>query len=762
MRAVASGLVSICLLSCTDISPSPSTRASPPDATTSSGVLDPHQPDTDEPDGSAATAADMDGSTMGRGLNDATPGDFLAPCEHNDECDSGYCVQSEAGQVCSRLCTDSCPTDWACRQAIDAGGSDPTFICIQLPETLCKPCQIDADCNYGSAGSHRCVSLGKTGRFCGLKCSQGSCPNGYGCAAVTLADGSSDEQCVPDSAECPCIKRYDGFSTPCESTNGLGACSGSRTCDSALGEWTACSARDAVEEVCDGLDNDCDGLVDAQIAAEPCAESNQWGSCGGQMHCTAGALDCDARVPTPEFCDLVDNDCNGAIDDDLGVVSCGVGLCAKSVLACDGGVAGVCDALAEATAEVCDGADNDCDGHVDEAIELGTTACGLGECSHVEANCVAGQPNICDAYQGDSAERCDGIDNDCNGLTDELWPAKGTACDGADPDQCAGGVWTCGNEGGGLLCAGDEVNFYEVCDGVDNDCNGLTDDGLGESPCGVGACAHVVFHCSSGVFQSCYPKAGASPNDVPDADFVDSNCDGIDGNPLRAFFVDSVSGEDFHSGSAKQPLKSIAAALAKASVGGRDQILVSAGTYPGALVLKSGIGIYGGYNAATGWARSAGNTTLITGHATLVSGTDIALPTTLSHLTIDADSASGLGASSYGIILRNADGVVLQDCTVSAGSGGPGQHGPSGQAGSVGSAGKDGKPGCEDGGSVFCSSCGGPPGGLGASAQCPGIANAGGGGGGSGKGDGSGTAGAQGSHGAPGGFGGSSGLNGHP
>ncbi|MBK9466231.1 MAG: hypothetical protein IPN56_15950 [Chitinophagaceae bacterium] len=79
---------------------------------------------------------------------------------------------------------------------------------------------------------------------------------------------------------------------------------------------------------------------------------------------------------------------------------------------------------------------------------------------------------------------------------------------------------------------------------------------------------------------------------------------------------------------------------------GKKQIYVSSGTYNERVLLSNGISLYGGYNSASGWARSPGNLTLING--TVVSGTSIAIqgtniinPTTIDRFTITSPSASG-------------------------------------------------------------------------------------------------------------------------
>jgi hypothetical protein len=73
-------------------------------------------------------------------------------------------------------------------------------------------------------------------------------------------------------------------------------------------------------------------------------------------------------------------------------------------------------------------------------------------------------------------EACNGVDDDCNGLTDEGNPESGAACSTGLPGACSGGTTAC--SGGALTCTADSAGTPEVCDGLDNDCNGAVDDGV--------------------------------------------------------------------------------------------------------------------------------------------------------------------------------------------------------------------------------------------------------------------------------------------
>ncbi len=367
------------------------------------------------------------------------------------------------------------------------------------------------------------------------------------------ADPDADPDAAPDAA--PDVLIDQGPRPECVDRDGDGYVTGAG-CRLPPGD---CAPDDGDRapgraERCDGLDDDCDEAVDEDAPAGAPCETDEPGVCAaGITACVAGAPAC-AQVERPaavDRCDGVDEDCDGQVDEEppgAGLpcaVPDRVGACAAGTTACLAGAI-ACVPEVGAAPEVCNGLDDDCDGTADENDPgAGADCVGdlLGLCRFGTTVCAGGEGVVCRSRFEPIPERCNDLDDDCDGAVDEAFAALlGQPCV-VGAGRCAGeGVRVCSAAGDRTVCDASAVDGVpETCDGTDEDCDGEVDEGFGVGDAcveGLGACAvEGAIACRDGRAR-CDAEPGEALDEICNA--ADDDCDGVvdEGFPVGLACID--------------------------------------------------------------------------------------------------------------------------------------------------------------------------------------------------------------------------------
>lgn len=396
-------------------------------------------------------------------------------------------------------------------------------------------------------------------------CSQGDCrfdsdcPDDKICKKGTCSSNLLARSCRSDSecavqevclaASCVKVECEEGQSRTCyegpAGTMNVGICRGGQ--QSCRGRrWSACEGQILpVQEVCNQLDDDCNGKVDDDSSCQASCQEGQTRPCytgptgtqdvgicrRGSETCSggkwSGACVGETLPAAKEICDdKQDNNCNGQVDEGCGPCQQGdtrscytgppntrnIGICRDGVQSCQNGQWGLCQGEVKPTTETCDNQDNDCNGQIDDAANC-QKACQNGQtrpCYNGPANtqgvgiCKAGVEvcannqwsGTCQGAVVPSAEQCDDkLDNNCNGQVDE---------------NC------------GVCRTGDQ----EVCFSANSGCSKQPDGSYRcETPCRAG-----VRTCQGGQWSSCQGEVTPQAKDLC-GNNIDDDCNGkIDDN----------------------------------------------------------------------------------------------------------------------------------------------------------------------------------------------------------------------------------------
>ncbi len=271
-------------------------------------------------------------------------------------------------------------------------------------------------------------------------------------------------------------------------------------------------------EICDAVDNNCDGLVDEGFDND----GDGFASC----------FECDDINPAInpgalEICNAVDDNCDGIVDEGFDLDGDGFASCFE----CDD----INPTINPSAIDICNGVDDNCDGRVDEGFDLD----GDGFASCFE--CDDGNPTVNPA----TAEICNGIDDDCDGLADEGFDNDGdgyASCfdsDNNNPNVNPGAPELCNgiddnsngqvdegfdSDGDGFAscfeCNDNNPAIHpgatETCNGIDDNCNGNIDEGFDDDGDTYASC----FECDD-------TNANINPGVLETCNGVDDNCNGI-------------------------------------------------------------------------------------------------------------------------------------------------------------------------------------------------------------------------------------------
>lgn len=386
-----------------------------------------------------------------------------------------------------------------------ADGSDSIIVpdsCVRASNDD-KTCDgVDDDCDGRTDEDYQSLTTIQCGvSFCFNSVPATKCENGIPLPNICEPlppPVETDRNCNGEDDDCDgeIDEDYDAVPSSC----GLGECrrEGELRCIDGFEEDTCLPGNPAVDDAsCNNNDDDCDGRIDEDFVPQVSPQTCGSGACvsNSVVICSKGQLETSVCQPLPpprmldDNCNSIDDDCDGSTDEDYvpyqGEEICGLGAClAYGIISCVAGeeieICRANDPLGVHD-QTCDDVDDDCDGRVDEDYvphRIGN-ACGVGACvAEGLSSCVQGEELVLctpGVPAGPRDDICNRIDDDCDGRTDEDYVPRQIE-NSCGVGECAtAGVTSCVNGAEPTNCV-PGVPSEEICDSLDNDCDGETDE----------------------------------------------------------------------------------------------------------------------------------------------------------------------------------------------------------------------------------------------------------------------------------------------